>query len=683
MRISYNWLKSYIDLKMPPEKVAEALTMAGFPVEAFTRLGGDHILEIEITSNRSDCLSYIGIAREIAALTGRKLKTLLITTKLTTHNSQPTTVRIRVEERKLCPRYTARIIKNVTVKESPAWLKARIEAMGLKPVNNIVDITNLCLFETGEPMHAFDLDKIIGGEVIIRRAKPGEKMTLIEGTEKALDDSTLVIADAERPIAIAGVMGGLNTEVTPTTKNVLLEAAYFDPLSIRRTSRKMGLATESSYRFERKVALSNIQYSSNRASSLISEMAGGEIGKFVDIGAKSQAKRVVELRYSRCNKILGLTITPANIKKILHALGLNTRSSSKEGLKVEVPDFRHDLNKEIDLIEEVSRIYGYDKIPSTIPTIVEQPTRKSFEMVVDEKICKTLTGLGLNEIITYSLLSKRLLTMSGAASNNVVEIANPLSSEQEVMRPSLITGLLGAMSWNINRKTEDLKLFELGNVYLKRSDGMFTENKHLSMGITGQISSGWDGRSRTAWFSDLMGPFEVLLSEFGMDSFSFSLTETKDERFSSAACASIKIENEMIGIAGELSTKILNNFDMKCKVYALEIDIGALLRCVSSEKAFKELPKYPSVFRDISIIVGKDVLNSQLTSVIKNAGGAILKETRLIDRYTGKQIPDDKISLTYRLEYQDLRKTLEEKEISSVHAKILRDLEEKLSAKLR
>ena len=484
MKISYNWLKEYVDIKLPADELARVLTMAGLAVESVERIALDHILELEVTANRPDWLSYIGVAREIAALTGKKLKI-----PVAAESRKPKAkigIRIKVEDKKLCPRYTASIIRNVKVGESPAWLKARIEAMGLRPVNNIVDITNFCLFETGEPMHAFDLDKIMGGEVIIRRARSQEKITTIDNVNRLLDNSILVIADTMKPIAIAGLMGGLNTEVTFATKNILLEAAYFDPISIRRASRSLGVSTESSYRFERKVDIENIVRFSDRACGLICEMTGGISGGLVDIGDKKMPRGVVDLKYSRLNKLLGVEIAPARAKKILNSLDLKTKSSSKDGIKLEPPSFRYDLNDEIDLVEEVSRVYGYDNIPATIPNIVEQPKRLPPDMVIAKKISSALTGLGCDEAITYSLISKRDLEMACVAADNVVEIKNPLTSEQEVMRPTLLIGMLKSVLWNINRKTKDLKLFELGNIYLKEPGDKFVEKRLLSIGVAGQ-----------------------------------------------------------------------------------------------------------------------------------------------------------------------------------------------------
>lgn len=688
MKISYDWLKDYVDLKVSPGELGKTLTMSGFSVESMEKFGADHILEIEVTANRPDILSVIGVAREVAAITGAKLKIphIVHSPRSTVYSSKPLNTQysilntIRVEDAKLCPRYTGRLIRDVKVGDSPAWLKTRIEAMGLRPVNNIVDITNFCLFETGEPMHAFDLDRISGGEVIIRRARKGEKIVTIDGVERELDESVLVIADKMRAIAIAGVMGGLNTEVTFSTKNILLEAAYFDPVSIRRTSRKLGISSESSYRFERRVDIDNIIYSSDRASGLIHNIAGGRAGKIIDIAKSAGKNKLVSLRYSRLNKILGLEIPSAKARKILASLGLKTRSSAKDSIKLEIPSFRYDLEGEIDLIEEVARVHGYDKIPSTISNIMDQPVRMTKDMVIEKKIRAILTGLGLDEVITHNLLGKRLLNMTAVTGNGVVEIANPLSSEQEAMAPSLMIGMLNSIAWNINRKTKDLRLFELGKIYLSQA-GHFAERKTLSIGMTGDVSSGWAGGARGCDFFDLKGALETLLVELGIDD--YSIVKTHDDRFSSTACASIEINGKSIGMAGEMSPRISREFDIKSIIWFAEISVEDLIKNSKLEKRFQGLPKYPSVSRDISIVVENKVSNTAAVNVIKNAGAPLLKYVQLIDRYVGKQIPDGKVGLTYRLEYADPKRTLEDKDVSDLHTRILRELEGRLAAKLR
>ncbi|MFA6141970.1 MAG: phenylalanine--tRNA ligase subunit beta [Candidatus Omnitrophota bacterium] len=678
MKINYNWLKDYIDVKLSPEKLAELLTMSGLTVDSLERKGDDAILEIEVTSNRPDWLSYIGVAREIAALTGKILKIPLITANRKSETKN--LINVKIEDKKLCPRYTARVISNIKIEESPEWLKSRIEAMGLKSVNNVVDITNFCLFETGEPMHAFDLDRLSGGKIIVRTSRKGERITTIDGVERTLEEGVLVIADDSRPVAVAGVMGGLNTEVTASTKNILLEAAAFDPISIRRTSRVLGLPSESSYRFERKVDLANISYASARASAMIMELAGGQEKAFIDIGSKQEKNKPVELRFSRLNSVLGVEIPAQKAKKILTALGLKIISSSKDKIKFSIPGFRSDLKNEIDLIEEAARIYGYDKIPDTIPGMAASPARESHDITIAQFIRALLTGMGLDEIITYSLLSKDIILKSGSLPEAIVEVKNPLSGEQEAMRVNLAGGMLNSIIWNINRKTKDLKLFELGNIYIKDGDGKFVERKHLSIGMAGEIADGSSGPRKSSFF-DLKGVIQVLLSELGVKDVSF--TDTGDGNLSPSARASINAGQDNIGVLGEVSRRTLTDFDIKENVYYSEVDIDSILKHVNLEKRFMELPRYPSVFRDISIVVNKGISNADIISLIESKGATILKDVRLVDRYAGKQIPDGKISLTYRLEYRDNAKTLEDKEVLGVHSDVLRSLEEKFGAKLR
>lgn len=689
MLISYKWLQDYVGIKMPAERLAELLTMSGLSVASVKSLGGDHIFEIEVTSNRPDWLSVVGVAREVAAITGRKLKVPSsvvrrpLSAKKQSPNPQPQTpVSIKVEDKKLCPAYTARVIRNVKVGESPEWLKAKIEAMGLRPVNNIVDITNFCLFETGEPMHAFDLDTLSGREIIVRKAKKGEKIVTIDGTERPLDGSCLVIADHDNPAAIAGVMGSLQTEVTHKTRNILLEAASFDPISVRRTARKLGVSTESSYRFERRVDPANILYSSDRASLLIKEIAGGEISELFKVGNLIPKKRSVGLRYSKLNDILGVDIPEAKVKKILNSLGINTKATGKLSIKAEIPAFRNDIENEIDLIEEAARVYGYDKVPRSVPRLVEQLIRLPFEVIVERRIREALVRMGLDEIITYSLLAKKNIPAEDTTGKNTVEIINPLSSEQEIMRTSLIPGLLNTIARNINRKTKDLKLFELGNVYLgTEKEDNFSEKRTLSIGITGHEFRGWAAETRAFDFFSLKGIVESLFGALGIDS--YSIKYGKDGRLSPQASAVIELDNQPIGYLGEVSGDLLDEFEIKDKVYASEISIEPIFRKVILARRFRELAKYPSVFRDISIVVDSDIANAEILESIRSNGKPLLKNAGLIDRYTGKPVQEGKISLTYRLEYQDLARTLEEKDVSPVHSTILTALESKFGAKLR
>lgn len=679
MKVSYSWIKDYVDISVPAEKLAHLLTMSGLSVDSIEKKGADSVMEVEITSNRPDWLSYIGIAREIAAITGKKLKSP--TVKKPTAAKSKGQLTIKIEDKKLCPRYTGRIIRNVTVSESPKWLKDKIESIGLRSVSNIVDITNFCLFETGEPMHAFDLDALSGKNIIVRKAKKGEKIIIIDGTERALDDSMLVIADSGAPVAVAGVMGGVRTEVGSRTKNILLEAAYFDPISIRRTSRKLALSTESSYRFERKVDIENIKYASDRATQLILELAGGQAYEYIDIGKTSASKKAVSLKFDNVKRVLGVDIAPAKIKTILLSLGLKQKAASSGSIKLEAPEFRQDLQSEIDLIEEVARIYGYDNIPQTLPAVVEKTDRVPLSFRVDTKIREILKGLGLSEIISYSLLSKKALSGAMIDEKEVIKVINPLSAEQEVLRPSAIAGMLNSMRYNINRKSDDLKLFELGKVYFRSGQNSFNERRNLTIGITGQIYDGWVTKPRAVTLFDLKGILESLFAGLGINE--FFVRETSNKTFSSGACASIEVGGRPLGAIGQIEQSVAKNFDIKNKVYMLEIDCEAMSAVVSMDKHFKTIPRYPSILRDISIVIDKNVSNAGIIDSIRTNAGGLLKKVQLIDRYRGGQISEGKTSLTYRLEYQNTDRTLEDKEVQEAHSRLLRALQDDLGAVLR
>ncbi|MCX5666206.1 MAG: phenylalanine--tRNA ligase subunit beta, partial [Candidatus Omnitrophica bacterium] len=503
----------------------------------------------------------------------------------------------------------------------------------------------------------------------------------IDGLERTLDNDMLVIADDTYPVAIAGVMGGQYTEVSAQTKNILLEAAYFDPISVRRTSRRLALSTDSSYRFERKVDIDNIIRASDRATSLILELAKGEAGEFIDIGKVTQVAKKIALRLDRLDKVLGVEISPARVKSILTSLGLKVKASSKNTLELIPPKFRYDLQSEVDIIEEVARIYGYENIPETIPPVMEAGSRLSSDATMDRDIRGILMNLGLSEIITYSLLSRKTLELARSSGDNVINIKNPLSNEQEAMRPTLIPGMLNSIRWNINRKEKDLKFFELGRAYFKETANSFSEKKHLTIGVTGQLYDGWIGHPRAVTLFDLKGLVETLFAQLGVKS--FSVKESQGNLFTRGSCASIEAGEDMVGSMGQVDPKVAHEFDIKETVYALEIDCDKLIKHISSGKRFKESPKFPSVIRDISIVADKNISNAAIASLIKGTGGDMLKGAELVDRYSGGQIPEGKIGLTYRLEYQDPDRTLEDPDVQAVHSRIISALENNLGAKLR
>jgi len=675
MKITYNWLKDYVDIKLSPEKLAHALTMAGSEVKAIEKKGADYVFEIEITPNRADCLSIVGIAREVAAITGKKLKVKLsaVSCQLSAKD-----ISIEIKDKKLCPRYSGRVIEDIKVGAAPDWMQERLKLMELRPVNNIVDITNYCLFETGQPMHAFDLDKIKGSKIVVRRAEKGEKITTIDGIERALSPDMLIIADAQRPVAIAGVMGGLDTEVGASTKNILLESAYFDPVSVRRTSRKLCLRSESSYRFERSVDLENIVDASDRATALIGKLAGGKARILVDKGTKKLKPKSIAFNVKKAGSLLGVNINAAKTKSIFKSLALKA-SGSKTLLKVKIPSFRPDLNCEVDLLEELARIYGYDNIPTTIPEMVPQRRRRDFSRVVQEKIRRMLIAGGLTEVVTYSLISKDSLKKFSKIEKATIDIVNPLSAEQEAMRPTVLIGALGAILWNLNRKVENLKIFEQGNIYFKEGKG-HKETLNLAILLTGNVVDTWRNKRRADFFS-IKGIVETLLNRLGAEGIEF--VSQRAAYYSPQESADVKIGGETIGIAGKIKTDVLNNFDIRQDVYAAELDVEKLFSHVKLDKYFKPLPRYPSVKRDVSILLDKAVPANKIISAIKALGIQSIARVEVFDEYHGKQVPQDKKSLSFSILYRDKARTLTDREVEQAHSRVKETLTSQFSAQFR
>jgi len=678
MKIPFSWLKDYVNVgTMKPEDVADRLTIAGLEVVLIEKIEGDSIFDIEVTPNRADCLNILGIAREVSASLGKKLKcpkTKSIKGRL---REKPS---IEIKDNKLCPRYTGRIIRNVKVGESPKWLVDKLKAMDLRTVNNVVDITNYCLFESGQPTHAFDYDKLLG-KIVVRRARKGETITTIDGKKRSLDPDMLLIADEERPIALGGVMGSKDTEVTKDTKNILFESAYFNPVSIRKTSRRLGLISESSYRFERSVDLGKVAAASDRACSLIRELCGGEIGPLADVGEKDPKEVKIYLRLQMLKKILGLNISASVVKKILSSLQLKVEASGKETLVVSVPSFRQDLKSEVDLIEEVVRIYGYDKLPSTMPTIVGHPKRIEPSREISSIVRDTLISLGVDEIITYSLISKEdLVSLSkDIGDDGLIVIKNPLSIEQEIMRPTSVPGILHAVSWNLNRGTKDLKIFELGKVY--RKDGKaLREEDNLSIAFVEDRSYGLQG-AKEAVFFNLKGALEILFERLGITNSTFREGETPS--FLTRVGASIKVSKERIGFLGKLKGECLDRFGIKTDVILCELSLKKLFSYAKLEKRFQEMPKFPSAKRDMSLVVKSEVSHEMIVSTVKEVGGDLVAEVELFDEYFGAQIPKDERGLSYSIEYRAEDRTLTDEEVSRLHIRVCDALAQKLGAKIR
>lgn len=683
MKFTYSWIKRYIDLKATPKEISDSLTMAGLEVASVKKIGADYLFEAEVTTNRPDWLGVIGIARELSAIFKKKLKLPQSEIKKTVLLKYKGDFSVSVVDKKTCPRYTARIIHDIKTGPSPEWLKNSIESIGLRPVNNIADITNFCLFEFGQPLHAFDLDKLKGNKIIVREAIKGETIVTIDGVKRTLDEGALVIADEGYPVAIAGIMGGMDTEVTGATKNILLESAYFEPSAIRRAARKLALTSESSYRFEREVAWDNVQRCSDRASLLIAELTKGKISaKFFDEGKNPLKAKSITLSDKRVNKILGIDISLDFMKESLECLGFDV-TVNKDTLCVRTNSLRRDIKEDIDLIEEIARLYGYDKIPPRIPKELITDHREDEGSIRSKAYLAKdiLVSLGFNEVVSYSLISPVILEKLGAEIDEaVIRIKNPVSEEQAIMRPTLIGNLAGIASFNLNRKEALVSIFELGNIY-RRQAGGFKEELYLAGALCGTLDGSWREKPRHADFFDLKGALEELFARLGIKTAEFN-GEPREILEDSSSCG-IYINEKCIGLLGGLRSEHLDRFDLKERLFIFEINFSAILDDINMCRHFSAIPKYPSVKRDISFVVDENVSSARIMQVIKRGANALIKEIRLFDKYGGGHIPAGKKSLAYSIEYRSNDRTLTDDEVNSLHSNITNTLTSELGAQIR
>ncbi len=671
MKISYQWLEDYVSVGLPAEELAHKLTMAGLEVENISTVNGDTVFEIEVTPNRPDCLNMIGIAREVSAILDKDRKSYS-QEKLAYPQEKCS---IDIQDKQGCLRYMGTVINDVEIKQAPEFLTERIKAVGLRPINNIVDITNFCLMEIGQPLHAFDSDKLIGGKIIVRRAKKGEKIITIDDVERELDPSILVIADEKRPVAIAGIMGGKETEVTKATKNILLESAYFDPILIRRASRKLGLSSDSSYRFERGVAFQGVGKGSHRATGLILENAKGKISQHFDCIEEKKRQKLdsILIDCKEVNHFLGASFDPEKYISILEKLDFSV-SADSEKLTVIPPVFRDDIKQGVDVMEEVARIIGYDQLPYSVPkiltgTMITNKTRKKRTFVRENLIAQ-----GLNEIISYTMISKSLLLKTKQEELKGTEIMNPLSVDQEILRPSLLPSMLNVIRFNINRGEKNLKLFETGKVYLEGE-----ERERVSLLLTGEREADWrNAKGKPVDFFDMKGVLEQLLSRGRVKEVSFKSMENKYFEEESVA---IYIQGEKTGEMGCVAQDVLDAWGIKQKgIYYAEMDLGLFYDAMQPKEKFQPISEYPSIVWDISLAVQWDTAFEEIKRIAAELGGDLLKNIEFKEEYIGDKIAKGQRGVIFSLVYQSSEKTLTESEVSVVHADICQALVEKLGA---
>lgn len=700
MNISYNWLKDLIKLDLSVEQLAEKLTRVGLAVEGIHPHGDDFVLDIDLTSNRPDCLSHLGVARELRVITGQEL--IADTPSRGEESDAPFPAIlapdiVKIEDSDLCHRFTARIIRNVKIGPSPDWLVKRLEAIGERAINNVADITNYVMHELGQPMHSFDLDKLDGKRIVVRRVKHGETIKTLDEVERKLDESMLAICDAEKPVAVGGVMGGFDSGISEQTTNVLLEVAYFKRENIRQTSRRLNLTTEASYRFERGVDIENLVNASNRATELICELAGGEAGDFVDVYPTKFVPAEIESKdvYYAVKRLTGLSVDQAECVRILEALGISRKDRSEiSDLKSQIfisPSWRHDIAIEEDLVEEVARHAGYENINDELP-----PTFGAGEYQTTENrkksLRRALVDTGFDEAVSYSFIDTKTDgvfepvpgLIDGKAEEKLVTLKDSVIEGAVRMRPTLLSGLLDAVRLNFNHQRRDLKLFEVGKVFAASTgeENLPTERELFAIAVTGgEINEDRAMPSRELDFYDAKGSVEAALEAAGISDPSCESSDVKHLRRGQSA--SISVNGKAIGFLGRLNEEIAADYKFKQPVYVAEIDLQTALSQNAEARAYRPLPKYPSIVRDVSFLVDRTTTFADVRNAITEQNIEICRSVEFVDIFEGKGMPDDKRSLTVRLEYRSNERTLIDDDVNAVHEQILYALESTFGIKPR
>ena len=703
MIFSYNWLQSFFRKKLPPpRKLAELLTLHSFEVQEIEKRDKDFVLDLDVTPNRaSDCFSHLGIAREISAIIPNSKFKIPNSRRRPKYSSVSVEdlVEIEIENKNDCPRYCARIIQGVKIQASPKWLQERLIACGMQPINNIVDATNYVMLELGQPLHAFDLDKIeisnlksqmpariatrsvAGGsnlkkKIIVRRAKKGEKIEALDGKIYELNKDILVIADAKDPIAIAGIKGGRKAEITSETTNILIESANFNPHLIRRASKQLKLKTDASFRFEHGLDPNMAGIAIDRVTRLIQEIAGGKIlkGKIDHYPNKVKPWRIY-LNPKKVHSLLGVQIKEKEMKDILKRLGLTIKGKSRGYLIVEVPTFRKNLEIEEDLIEEIGRIFGYQKIKPIMPAIQITLPEKNLEIYWENKIKKLFKELKFCEVYNYSFIGKKDAVLY--PKSQLVELENPISEEFQYLRPTLLINLLKNAKENL-KYFSDFQIFEIGKVFRKER-GKILEKRMLSGLITANSEEG---------FFYLKGLIDTILRKLGISDFYFDqYQQTPEDSLISFwhlnKSAEIKIANQEIGFLGEISLRILDYYHIKKRIYAFDIDFEKLLQFVNEEQEYIPISKYPSAVRDIAVLVPLNTKVAEVMNVIYRAGGKFLRDIDLFDIYVGENIPEGKKNLAFHLIFQAEDRTLQSEEIDRFMAKIIEEIEKNVEWEVR
>lgn len=670
MKFSYLWLQEYFSQPLPPpHQLGEILTMRAFEVTEVKRFGKDWVLDIDVLPNRApDCFSHWGLAREIGAIL--KIKPKFSYSSSETENPDlKRFVEIKIRNRSACPRYSAKIFLNPKIKASPLWIQKRLLACGLRPINNVVDLTNYVMLETGQPLHAFDGDKIVGKEIIVRFAKKGEKITTLEGKKLILDQKILVIADKKRPLAIAGIKGGKEAGIDKNTKVVVVESANFSPYPIRYGSRKLRLRTDASSRFENGIDPHLTTIALSRLAELMKEVSQAQPTKgVIDVGAIKPRQKIRLLRLEKIRSVLGVKIKEKEVVSILKRLSFGVRKKKKGVFSVTVPSFRLDIDLEEDLIEEVGQLYGYENIPARFPKSIIVPPEKNLDIFWQEFARDILKELGFTEVYNYSFLNEKLITLFGFEKDNLLSLKNPISKEYGFLRPSLIPGLLLNLKTNYKR-FKKIKIFEVGRVYYQKNKKI-KEGNRLAVLIFNKEKEN---------FFFLKGIIETLLNKMAISDVWYDQDEPHQEikslTWEGERWAEIKTGNKKIGLVGQLSQEILKALKINQEAFVFEINFDQLKTIASEEQEYQPISPYPAAIRDISLLVPRYTLVDEVLRVIQQAGGILVKDVDLFDIYEGENIPEGKKSLAFHIIYQAPDHTLSPKEINHLQEKIIKALE--------
>jgi phenylalanyl-tRNA synthetase beta chain len=665
----------------------EGMTV-GAPISAALGLSGESLFTVGPTPNRPDWLSHAGIAREAAAVLG--VRFALPEVRVPESGAAASErARIDIEDPDRCPRYAARVMEGVRVGPSPAWLRRRLELCGVRAINNVVDATNYVLLELGHPLHAFDLDRVGGARIIVRRAREGERMKTLDGVERTLSADDLVIADAERAQALAGVMGGGDSEVGEGTTRLLLESAYFEPRGIRRTAKRHGMHTEASHRFERGADPEMVVRALDRVAALIAELSGGSVRqKALDLYPRPVRRPSVRLTWRRLGSLLGTSVPPEEAVSLLSRLGIRASAQGDEGGEFEIPSWRPDLHRDVDLIEEVARLRGYDKIPSVLPAIrlSQAPRPRSPQLRMSRAAAHALQACGLWEAANYAFLAPKSIDALRLPAEDrrarPLRLHNPLSEELAVMRTSLLPGLLQNAAHNTHSGVRDVHLYEIGRIFLPAPGQKLPEERLMAAGIRmgKRPGASWDGGAEVDFY-DVKGVVQEAMSAMGLSTPVFG--SVRAPYLHPRASAGAQLGNAAVALFGELHPQVAASFNLAGRAFVLELDLSALAEQPARETAIEELPRFPPAYRDMAVVVDRAVEWEQIRDLVLQAGDEIRREVQVFDVYTGSPVPEGKKSVAFAITYHVPDRTLTDEEVGRVHERIRRLLEERLGARIR